>query len=183
MVQCGFNTLVPALVFKLRIFALYQMGDLPTGGRWSNGNGIGVLTSVPGFSPALNASSIHMDDFNFVNSDGPFTLDANGIIKTDDGQFIGVHSKGLLSNTPSVRAILANSTDAAPTQWGDIDTFTTWSFQASGKYSDLTTKTFVANIQLLPSDSEDTVSYINYRISQVIPGPKCAVGDDQGAEL
>ncbi|KAI0444489.1 hypothetical protein F4803DRAFT_560852 [Xylaria telfairii] len=179
MVNCGFNTLVPALVFKLRIFALYQLGTLPTNTRWSNGNGIGVLTSVPGFSPALNATTMHMDDFNFVNSGSPFTLDANGVIKTDDGVFIGVHSNGLLSNTPAVQAILSNSTDAAPTKWGDIDTFTTWSFQASGKYSELTTRTFVANIQLLPSDSEDTVSHINYRISQVVAGPKCADGDDR----
>ncbi|KAI0457242.1 hypothetical protein F5B21DRAFT_501616 [Xylaria acuta] len=183
MVQCGFNTLVPALVFKLRIFALYPLGNLTTGGYWSNGNGIGVLTSVPGYSPVVNATSIHMDDFNVVHSGGPYSLDAQGLVKTDDGQIIGVHSKGLLSNTPSVQAIMANRTNAAPTRWGEIDTFTTWNFQASGKYSELTTATFVANIQLLPSDAEDTVSYINYRLSQVLPGPTCDDVDDHGNEL
>ncbi|KAI1175672.1 hypothetical protein F4777DRAFT_549513 [Nemania sp. FL0916] len=179
MVQCGFNTIVPALVFKLRIFALYPLGNLTTGGYWSNGNGIGVLTSVPGYEPAVNATSIHMDDFNVVHSTGPYTLDANGLVQTDDGHVIGVHSKGLLSNTASVRAILVNSTDAAPTRWGEVDTLTTWSFQASGKYEALTTAVFVANIQLMPSDDEDTVSYINYRLSQVLPGPVCEDVDEE----
>ncbi|KAI1406991.1 hypothetical protein F5Y13DRAFT_207086 [Hypoxylon sp. FL1857] len=173
MVQCGFNELVPALIFNLRIFALYPIGNLTTGGLWSNGNGIGTLTSVPGYNLTVNATTIHMDDFNVVNPDGPYTLNAQGLVRTDDGHVIGVHSTGLLANTPHVQDIMANRTGVQPLRWGELDTFTTWTFQASGKYEELTQDTFVANIRILPPDNEDTVTYIEYRLSKVLAGPLC----------
>ncbi|KAI0508963.1 hypothetical protein F5B22DRAFT_618719 [Xylaria bambusicola] len=183
MVKCGFNTLVPAMVFKLRIWSLYPMGELPTGGLWSNGNGVGTLVSVPGFEPFLNATTVHMDDFNVRGSaDGPYTLNAQGILRTDDNHYLGLYGKGLLANTPHVQAIMANETDVQPTRWGELDTFTTWTFQASGPYAELTKSTFVANIRIAPSDNSDTISYIDYRFSKVLPGPACEEGKDDVIE-
>ncbi|KAI4162649.1 MAG: hypothetical protein LQ342_003695 [Letrouitia transgressa] len=194
MVQCGFNTLIPALVFqltesplKLRIFAQYQIGPLDTGGplangftggNFSNGNGIGTLTSLPTYTDIpspINATSIHMDDFNSV-AGGPYTLDARGLVKNHDGAIFGVKSLGLLANTPHVQDILANKSGVAPTRWGEIETATIWSFQAGGKYRDLTESTFVANIRVSPPDNEDTVSLIEYRLSKVLPGELCDGG-------
>lgn len=157
------------------------MGELPTGGLWSNGNGVGTLTSVEGFEPRLNATTVHMDDFNARGSaEGPYTLAAQGVLRTDDGHFLGIYGKGLLANTPHVQAIMANETGVSPTRWGEIDTFTTWTFQAAGDYAALTESTFVANIRVSPSDNEDTVSYIDYRLSKVLAGPPC--GSDQDDE-
>ncbi|KAJ5087787.1 hypothetical protein N7456_011403 [Penicillium angulare] len=173
MVNCGFNTLVPALVFQLRIFSLYPIGELSTGGIWSNGNGVGTLTSVAGSDLYLNANTIHMDDFNVVNPDKPYTLNAQGLLATDDGHYIGIYGKGLLPNTDHVRSILANETDVEPTKWGELDAYTTWSFQASGKYAALTESVYVANIKIYPSDDSDTMSYIDYRLSKVEAGPRC----------
>lgn len=158
---------------QLRIFALYPVGPLITGGTLANGNGVGTLTSLPTYNLTVNATSIHIDDFNSVDSGGPYTLDARGLFKTDDGAMIGVRSSGLLSNTPHVQAILANKTGVTPTQWGELDTMTVWSFQATGKYQDLTESTFVANIRMFPSDNKDTTSYIEYRLSKVLPGLLC----------
>jgi hypothetical protein len=149
------------------------MGELSTGGVWSNGNAIGTLTSVPGSDLSVNATTIHMDDFNYKNPAGPYTLNAQGLLATDDGHYIGMYGKGLLPNTPHVQAILSNETGVAPTRWGEIDAFTSWSFQASGPYAALTESTFVANIRIAPSDNKDTVSYIDYRLSKVLPGPVC----------
>ena len=150
------------------------MGELPTGGLWSNGNGIGTLRSVPGADLYLNATTVHMDDFNVRNSaTGPYTLNAQGILKTDDDHYIGMYGRGLLANTPHVQAIMANETGVEPTEWGELETYTTWTFQAAGKYAALTESTFVANIKIAPSDSSDTVSYIDYRLSKVLPGPPC----------
>ncbi|KAK7991357.1 hypothetical protein PG988_000151 [Apiospora saccharicola] len=215
MVQCGFNTLVPAFAFnpppsthvsrsgqtqsdpvstptQLRIFALYPLGELPTGGLWSNGNGVGTLTSVPGSGLGfhLNATTVHMTDFNALpsssssekggggNDQGPYVLAAQGLLRTDDGQHLGLYGRGLLANTPHVRDILANRTGVAPTRWGELDTYTTWTFQAAGKYAALTESTFVANIRVYPSDRSDTVSYIDYRMSKVLPGPPCPVAGE-----
>ncbi|KAK7968050.1 uncharacterized protein PG986_002327 [Apiospora aurea] len=196
MVQCGFNTLVPAFAFNLRIFALYPLGELPTGGLWSNGNGVGTLTSVPGSGFHLNATTVHMTDFNALpsppsdtggggNDQGPYVLAAQGLLRTDDGQHLGLYGRGLLANTPHVRDILANRSGVAPTRWGELDTYTTWTFQAAGKYAALTESTFVANIRVYPSDRSDTVSYIDYRMSKVLPGPPCPVagGDEEVAEV
>ncbi|KAI1339730.1 hypothetical protein F5Y15DRAFT_67823 [Xylariaceae sp. FL0016] len=149
------------------------MGELPTGGLWSNGNAVGTLTSVDGFVDYLNATTVHMDDFNERTTDGPYVLNAQGVLRTDDDHYIGIYGKGLLANTPHIAAIMANESGVAPTQWGEIDTYTTWSFQASGKYAWLTESTFVANIRVSPSDNADTVSYIDYRFSKVLPGTAC----------
>ncbi|KAI1851228.1 hypothetical protein JX266_003303 [Neoarthrinium moseri] len=174
MVQCGFNALVPALVFQLRIFSLYPMGQLPTGGVWSNGNAVGRLTSVEGCELCVNATTVHMDDFNVVDGENDlFTLNAQGLLRTDDEQYIGIYGKGLLRNIPKVKAILANETDAVPTKWGEIDTFTTWTFQASGKYAALTEGVYVANIRIAPPGNAETKSYIDYKLSRVTTGESC----------
>ncbi|KAF2181513.1 hypothetical protein K469DRAFT_638237 [Zopfia rhizophila CBS 207.26] len=173
MVQCGFNTLLPALVFKLRIFSLYPIGPTDLGTTVSNGNGIGTLTSVPGYNLTINATSIHMDDFNGIAKGGPYTVDARGLWKNYDGAMFGVQSSGLLANTPHVQDILANKTGVEPLKWGELSTMTTWTFTASGQYQDLADSTFVANFKMSPSDSEDTVSYVEYRLSKVLPGTLC----------
>ncbi|ORY63305.1 uncharacterized protein BCR38DRAFT_410245 [Pseudomassariella vexata] len=159
---------------ELRIFASYPIGNLTTGGFWANGNAVGVLTSVPGFIPAINATSIHMDD-TFVRYPGaPYIQDTRGLVMTDDGQIIGVNMQGLVSATPHVHDIMANKTGVEPLRWGEMDTFTVWNFQAAaGKYSQLAEGTFVANTRLIPSDNEDTVVYMDYQISQVDAGPLC----------
>ena len=66
-----------------------------------------------------------------------------------------------------------NKTGVEPLQWGEMDTFTLWSFQASGPYSRLSEGQFVANIRMYPPDNDDTVVYIDYRISEVQAGPVC----------
>jgi hypothetical protein len=163
--------MIPA---QLRIFALYSIGKLPSGQIWSNGNSVGRLTSVSDFDMNLNATTIHMDDFTVVNSeDGPYELSARGMLETDDGYFISVAGSGMLSNTPHVKAILANETDVKPTKWGELKTLTTWRFQASGPYAALTEAIFFANIRLLPSDGKDTAAYAEYRLSKVLAGPLC----------
>ncbi|KAJ4413898.1 hypothetical protein N0V82_008253 [Gnomoniopsis sp. IMI 355080] len=135
---------------------------------------MGRLTSVPGSTMDLNATIVHMDDFSVVNSaDGPYDLSARGILETDDGHFISVTGLGMLANTPHIQAILTNETAVEPTQWGEIQTLTTWSFQASGPYAALTESTFFANIRLFPSNNEDTAAYVEYRLSKVLPGPVC----------
>ncbi|KAF2973126.1 hypothetical protein GQX73_g456 [Xylaria multiplex] len=159
---------------KLRIFALYPIGELPGGQVWSNGNSVGTLSSVPGSNMELNATTLHMDDFTVVSSEGgPYALSARGMLETDDGHFISVTGRGLLPNTPHVQAVIANNTGVKPTKWGELDAITTWSFQASGKYSDLTEAIFFANIRLLPSDNADTAAYAEYRLSKVLPGSLC----------
>ncbi|KAH8198337.1 hypothetical protein TruAng_007492 [Truncatella angustata] len=163
---------------------MYPMGELPTGGLWSNGNAVGTLTSVPGSDLYVNATTIHMDDFNARSTGGPYILAAQGVLKTDDDHYIGIYGKGLLANTQHIEAIMANETGVKPTSWGEIETYTTWTFQASGKYAALTESTFVANIRVYPSDDSDTVSYIDYRISKVLPGSLCeAEGDEVISEL
>ncbi|RYP06175.1 hypothetical protein DL765_009598 [Monosporascus sp. GIB2] len=162
------------------------MGELRTGGLWSNGNGVGTLTSVPGADTYVNATTVHMDDFNYRSPDdegAPYVLNAQGLLETDDGHYIGVRGQGLLANTPHVRAIMANETGVAPTRWGELDTFTTWTFQASGPYAALTESTFVANIRISPSDAADTVSHIDYRLSKVLPGPLCESEWETAGEL
>ncbi|ORY63301.1 uncharacterized protein BCR38DRAFT_436452 [Pseudomassariella vexata] len=181
MVQCGFNQLAPALFFNLRIFSLYPIGELPNGQIWSNGNSVGTLTSVAGSDLSINATTLHMDDFTVMNSkNGPYELSARGMLKTDDGHFIGVTGTGPLSNTPHVQAIIANETGATPTAWGELKTLTAWSFQASGKYAALTESVFFANIRLLPSDDAEVSAYAQYRLSKVLAGPVCesAVEDE-----
>ncbi|KAL9085923.1 MAG: hypothetical protein Q9165_007406 [Trypethelium subeluteriae] len=150
-------------------------GNLSTGGIWSNGNGVGTLTSVPGYNLTVNATTIHIDDFNYLSTGGPYTLNARGLLETDDGDYIGLTGEGLLANTPHVQAILANETGVEPLKWGELNTFTTWTFQAaaSSKYAALTESTFVANIRMSPSDNKNTSSYIDYRLSQVTSGPLC----------
>ncbi len=104
------------------------MGELRTGGLWSNGNAVGTLTSVAGSDTRVNATTVHMDDFNsrIPNDEGaPYVLNAQGLLKTDDGHYIGVRGQGLLSNTPHVRAIMANETGVAPTRWCELGSFTT----------------------------------------------------------
>ncbi|KAI1202123.1 hypothetical protein F5X97DRAFT_288065 [Nemania serpens] len=173
MVACGFNTLTPAFVYSLRIFASYPIGNISTGGFWANGNAMGKLTSVPGYSPAVNATSIHMDDTYSHIPGAPFFQDTRGLVRTDDDQIIGVSMQGLIADTSHVRDILANQTGVAPLRWGEIDTFTTWNFQAAGKYAALSTGVFVANVWMGPPPDEDTISLMEYRLSQVLPGPLC----------
>jgi hypothetical protein len=159
---------------QLNIFALDIIGNLSTGGFFANGNAIGTLTSIPGYNLTLNASTVHMDDFNTISPGGPYTLAARGLLKTNDGEYIGISGLGLLANTTHVADVLANKT-RIPTQWGELETITSWNFQASqsGKYNELTQSLFVANIRLLPSDNPDTVLYIDYKLSRVIAGPAC----------
>jgi hypothetical protein len=116
-----------------------------------------------------------MDDFNTISKNGPYTLAARGLLKTSDGEYIGVNGIGQLSNTTHVAEVLGNKTREA-TQWGEISTITTWTFEASeeGRYGELTQNVFVANIRLLPSDNSDTVLYIDYQLSRVLPGPLCS---------
>lgn len=172
------------------------MGELRTGGLWSNGNGVGKLTSVPQTSPSsssigipyINATTIHMDDFNYRrsgDSDAPYVLNAQGLLATDDGHYLGVKGSGLLANTAHVRAIMANETGVEPTRWGELDSFTTWTFQAAadGPYAALAEATFVANIRISPSDDADTVSHIDYRLSKVLPGPLCGGGGSEEDEV
>ncbi|KAJ3552445.1 hypothetical protein NPX13_g11110 [Xylaria arbuscula] len=86
------------------------------------------------------------------------------------------------SQHPACPSHHANETDVQPTRWGELDTFTTWTFQASGPYAELTESTFVANIRIAPSDNSDTISYIDYRFSKVLPGPACEEGKDDVVE-
>ncbi|KAI1202131.1 hypothetical protein F5X97DRAFT_253788 [Nemania serpens] len=181
MVNCGFNTLIPALAFQLRIFAVYPIGELPTGLIWSNGNSVGTLKSVPGFDIAVNATSLHMDDFTVATSNGPLELRARGMFKTDDGQYIGVTGKGLLAGTPHVKAIIANETGVKPMKWGEIDTLQSWTIQASGKYEALTQSTFISNMRLSPSNNSDTTAYVEFRLSRVLTGPVSACESESEA--
>jgi hypothetical protein len=128
----------------------------------------------------LNATTLHMGDVTVVGSEGPYKLNARGMLKTDDGYYIGVQGTGLLSNTPHVKAIIANETGVKPTKWGEIETLTTWTFKASGKYAALTQSTFVANIRLSPSDNSDTVAYTEFKLSRILPGPPSLCGSDSG---
>lgn len=153
---------------------MYPIGELPGGQIWSNGNSFGMLTSAPGFDMDLNAKTLHMDDFTVMNSkDSPYELSARGMLETDDGYFIGVTGKGPLENTPHVQALIANETGVKATRWGELETLTTWSFQASGPYAALTDSTFFASIRLSPSNSSDIAAYAEYRLSKVLPGPLC----------
>lgn len=159
---------------------MYPIGELPNGQIWSNGNSVGTLTSAPGFGMKLNATTLHMDDFTIMNSkDGPYELSARGMLETDDGHFIGVTGKGPLENTPHVQALIANATGVKATRWGELETLTTWSFQASGPYSALTDSTFFASIRLSPSDNSDVAAYAEYRLSKVLAGPLCDSAEEE----
>ncbi|KAJ4413893.1 hypothetical protein N0V82_008248 [Gnomoniopsis sp. IMI 355080] len=158
---------------KLRIFATYPIGNISTGGFWANGNAVGTLASVPSYGLSVNATSIHMDDTYVRYPGAPYSQYTRGLVRTDDGQIIGVSMAGLVAATPHVQDIMANKTGVEPLRWGEMDTFTIWSFQAAGQYSRLSDRKFVANIRMYPPDDEETVVYIDYRISEVQAGQLC----------
>jgi hypothetical protein len=114
-----------------------------------------------------------MDDIYVLYRNAPYSQDTRRLVRTDDGEIIGVTMQDLLAATPHVQDILANKTGVEPLKWGEINTFTTWNFQASGIYEQLTEATFVANIWMGPPDNKDTVTYIEYRLSQILPGLLC----------
>ena len=152
---------------------MYTIGDLTTGGFWFNGIGEeGTLTSASGFPLQINATSVHIDDFtaNFER-DGPNKVHLRGLLLTDDGEYIGVEVIGLLDNTQAVQDIINKKPGAKPTEWGSLNTFTTWSFQAAkgSKYADLTTGTFVANFRMWPYEADDSFA-VEYHLSKVLPG-------------
>jgi hypothetical protein len=107
MVLCGFTTLIPALTYNLRIFASYPIGNITTGGSWTNGNAIGDLRSVAGYNPAIKAASIHEDDLHVHYPGTPYHQNTRGLVRTDDGQILGISMQGLVADTPHVRDIMA----------------------------------------------------------------------------
>ncbi|KAL9095962.1 MAG: hypothetical protein Q9165_001960 [Trypethelium subeluteriae] len=176
MVACGFGALLPALVFRLNIFARYPIGNLPTGQYVGNGNDVGTLTSVPGYNVSVNASLNHLDDFTTIAPGGPYRMDIRGLLETDDGEYIGVSAIGFIANTTRVADILGNQSGTTATQWGELDTITTWSFLANedSKYKDLGDSTWVSNIRMYPSNNKDTLLYIDFKLSKVLAGPLCS---------
>ncbi|KZF25314.1 hypothetical protein L228DRAFT_236427 [Xylona heveae TC161] len=172
----GFNYLLPALIFNLKIWNTNIIGPLEEGVTAFNGQSRGTVTSVHGYNTTVNGTVIHMDDFFSLYPDNKtYAISPRGLFVTEDGVKIGVEASGYFDNIPHVQAIFNKEPGVNGTDFGEIPSGSVWTFKTGHpKYKDLGESMFVGNFRLFPGDADNSSFFnVEYRLAKILPGPPC----------
>ncbi|KAH8901504.1 hypothetical protein GQ53DRAFT_757128 [Thozetella sp. PMI_491] len=167
-----FQSLVPALFLNVTAKLPVTVGTLPTGSTLTYVDVIdGVMTSSPGFSPAISARVVRGGDYLSVDPSANFLrLDIDVLCQTDDNppDFVRVQATGIEGNTPEVAALVGGQRDVPPAKWGDFTSVASWTISAgNNKYSDLQNSLFVGSASLRVGTVNGTF-FVGFQIAQVL---------------
>jgi len=160
-----FPTLKPILTFTGAIEPPRSIGPLSSGGVQAYVNiRSSTMVSEPGAPSVVNAKGVMGGDWIHADPDGKhLRLDVRSVLETDDGAFITLLYKGLITVNEALQKCFSRAPDAKSTDFGDI--FIHVSFQTGApKYKWLEDAVFVGSGRAL-AELETTV--VEYKICQV----------------
>ncbi|XDG09059.1 hypothetical protein ABKA04_008674 [Annulohypoxylon sp. FPYF3050] len=116
----GFPTLKPAIITKVNIGELNDLGTIHNGSRLMHfGTPTGTIESVPGFEPAFKATVNFGADWLSFDPDGTHgRIDLRGMAKTEEGHSIDFRYQGIIKMAPEVKKIFEMSPEAATVPFG-----------------------------------------------------------------
>ncbi|KAI0384277.1 hypothetical protein F5Y04DRAFT_278282 [Hypomontagnella monticulosa] len=117
----GFPTLKPAIITKVNIAELNDLGTIHNGSRLMHfGTPTGTVESVPGFEPAFKATVNFGADWLSFDPDGSYgRIDLRGMARTEEGHSIDFRYQGIIKITPEAKKIFEMSPDAATVPFGN----------------------------------------------------------------
>ncbi|KAK1979460.1 hypothetical protein LZ30DRAFT_596845 [Colletotrichum cereale] len=116
----GFPTLQPALITKVHIGELNDIGVTHNGSRLMHfATPTGTIETLPGFEPAFKAEVNFGADWLSFDPDGTHgRIDLRGIAKTEAGHSIDFRYQGIIEMAPGVKKIFEMQPDAATVPFG-----------------------------------------------------------------
>ncbi|KAL8907094.1 MAG: hypothetical protein Q9171_005999 [Xanthocarpia ochracea] len=116
----GFPTLKPAIITKVDIRDVHDLGTIHNGSKLSHyGTPTGTIKSVPGFEPAFKANVDFGADWLSFDPDGHHArIDLRGMARTEQGHAIDFRYTGVIKMPPEVSKIFNMDPDMATVPFG-----------------------------------------------------------------
>ncbi|KAI1738085.1 hypothetical protein F4680DRAFT_427088 [Xylaria scruposa] len=150
----GFPSLVPALITKVNITQVNDIGKIHTGAHETHyAVNDGTIETVPGFEPAFKAKVVFGADWFRVDADGNHArIDLRGIARSENGCTIDFRAAGVVDMTTEIRKILSGDPSAATIPFGSITASHTF-LVADPALKIFENGIFVSNTRFITSDT------------------------------
>ncbi|KAI4087630.1 MAG: hypothetical protein LQ339_008865 [Xanthoria mediterranea] len=116
----GFPTLKPAIVTKVDIRDVHDLGTIHNGSKLTHyGTPSGTIETVPGYEPAFKANVDFGADWLSFDPDGKHArIDLRGMARTEQGQAIDFRYTGVIKMPPEVQKIFNMDPNMATVPFG-----------------------------------------------------------------